>query len=172
MLFPLLLFLSSDIIHRPQIQKLCLSSVAKIGIQSLDALSTLHKAGFVHGKVSADQVHLDGEGFNYKDYIDILHEIKLFDQEIAKLDHTKIGEYNQLKLILGMMVQQNKEDINKPFEWEVEIEEETRNEINKQKKQLKDRQNSLLSLINELKNPKLVSGSKDNQNKAVTNIRD
>ncbi|KAA6381730.1 MAG: hypothetical protein EZS28_022743, partial [Streblomastix strix] len=43
----------NDIIHRPQIQKLCLSSVAKIGIQSLDALSTLHKAGFVHGKVSA-----------------------------------------------------------------------------------------------------------------------
>ncbi|KAA6376433.1 MAG: hypothetical protein EZS28_028039 [Streblomastix strix] len=137
-------------------QKLCLSSVAKIGIQSLDALSTLHKAGFVHGKVGSenimigynkdtswmiylidfsqsqqinenqineneqtrktlnsgnstgimelnsnikliqndlycllkmlmalyngveeDQVHLDGEGFNYKDYIAILHEIKL-----------------------------------------------------------------------------------------------
>ncbi|KAA6380468.1 MAG: hypothetical protein EZS28_024006 [Streblomastix strix] len=40
-----------DIIHRPQMQKLSLSSVIKIGIQCLEALSTLHRAGFVHGKV-------------------------------------------------------------------------------------------------------------------------
>ncbi|KAA6389825.1 MAG: hypothetical protein EZS28_014647 [Streblomastix strix] len=42
----------NDIMKRPLMQKLCLSSVAKIGIQGLEALSTLHNAGFIHGKVS------------------------------------------------------------------------------------------------------------------------
>ncbi|KAA6395661.1 MAG: hypothetical protein EZS28_008812 [Streblomastix strix] len=43
----------NDIKHLPQIQKMAIYSVAKIGIQGLDALSTLHKAGFIHGKISA-----------------------------------------------------------------------------------------------------------------------
>ncbi|KAA6385843.1 MAG: hypothetical protein EZS28_018631 [Streblomastix strix] len=41
----------SDIMKRPQMKKLNLSSVVKVGIQGLEALSILHSAGFVHGQV-------------------------------------------------------------------------------------------------------------------------
>ncbi|KAA6399807.1 MAG: hypothetical protein EZS28_004661 [Streblomastix strix] len=41
----------SDIIKRPMMKKLSISSVAKVGIQGLEALSTLHSAGFVHGNI-------------------------------------------------------------------------------------------------------------------------
>ncbi|KAA6376917.1 MAG: hypothetical protein EZS28_027556 [Streblomastix strix] len=51
----------NDIMKRPLMQKLCLSSVAKIGIQGLEALSTLHIAGFIHGKVSMENLMI---GYN------------------------------------------------------------------------------------------------------------
>ncbi|KAA6372288.1 MAG: hypothetical protein EZS28_032186 [Streblomastix strix] len=45
-----------DILKRPQKSRFSLSSVAKVGIQCLEALSTLHKAGFVHRKIRSEKI--------------------------------------------------------------------------------------------------------------------
>ncbi|KAA6371482.1 MAG: hypothetical protein EZS28_032991 [Streblomastix strix] len=44
----------SDIIKRAVMKKLSISSVAKVGIQGLEALSTLHSAGFVHSQICSE----------------------------------------------------------------------------------------------------------------------
>ncbi|KAA6395382.1 MAG: hypothetical protein EZS28_009093 [Streblomastix strix] len=50
-----------DIVKRPQMQKLSLSSVVKIGIQCLEILSVLHSAGFAHGRICLENFAI---GFN------------------------------------------------------------------------------------------------------------
>ncbi|KAA6397056.1 MAG: hypothetical protein EZS28_007417 [Streblomastix strix] len=140
----------SDIIKRPQMEVFSISSVVKVGIQGLEALSTLHSAGFVHGQVNSKNFAI---GYT-KESAGIIYLIG-------------IGDYSQLKFILQTIAQSNGGNLINPFEWEVEIEQLIISETLKQKQDLKNRQESLLSFLDEIKKPRTLSNSRDGRGKAV-----
>ncbi|KAA6374097.1 MAG: putative Tau tubulin kinase 1 [Streblomastix strix] len=220
----------SDILRQTQIRKLSLSSVVKIGIQGLEALSTLHKAGFTHGQINSENIvigyqkeqsgnlylidfaqsqqinsrkksaktinilqlvqndlhsllrmvmslylsvnddqvnNMNGQEAQFNEYDEILHEIVQFDAEISKIDFESIGDYSQLQFLLRMMAESNGANLSNPFEWQFEINQQAINQMEQQKRILKERQNQLSLLVNKFKIPNNQSGPKEDQKKAI-----
>ncbi|KAA6354972.1 MAG: hypothetical protein EZS28_049501, partial [Streblomastix strix] len=94
-------------------------------------------------------------------------EIIQLNTQISKIDIESIGYYEGLILVLQILAESNGGDLTNPFEWEFEIVQQAINETKKHKMEITLRQQSLCSLLDELKNPKTIQDSKEHKEKAL-----